>query len=127
MLVNNFFKDKDKISMTTIGFSDFQLIKEAYKGTSFEIVTLGNSMYPLIKGGDNLKIMPLQSRVSVNDVIAFYSLKEERIIVHRVKKVIYRNNRELFITKGDNNKFTDRSVTANYFILGKVTLKSLNS
>lgn len=67
--------------------------------------TSGNSMRPLIWGGDHCVVVaPLAGEPVVGDLLMFVQLKEgrERTIVHRLVEVTTRDGHPLYITRGDN-------------------------
>lgn len=83
-----------------------------------DLVARGKSMYPAIKDGDTVRIIP-REKYNENEIIAFWN-KHEKIVIHRI--IIASNDR--FFTKGDNNTEFDRIVRKND-VLG-VVLKMNN-
>ncbi|MDD2489961.1 MAG: signal peptidase I [Bacilli bacterium] len=80
---------------------------------------LSNSMVPAIKRGD----VVITKKTNANDIKEGHIIKfvrDHNIIIHRVVDIDYKNEKELFVTKGDNNKTKDKKpVTANQ-LLGRV-------
>jgi len=78
---------------------------------------MGSSMYPTLKAGDSLKIMPFaHNEVRVGDVIVFLRPNNKFYIAHRVVSV----NASGVRTRGDNNHKIDTWVLHSEEIIGKV-------
>jgi len=78
---------------------------------------MGASMYPTLKAGDSLKIMPFDhNEVRVGDVIIFLRPNNEFYIAHRIVSV----NASGVRTRGDNNHKIDPWVLHSEEIIGKV-------
>lgn len=97
-------------TMNKYNAKTFELMKTQIETNgSLEITAFGNSMYPTIKDGERLTIIP-QKEYSVGDIIAYvYSLDPLNIIIHRI---ICKRKNSVF-TKGDNNNFIDKLVPNN--------------
>lgn len=69
-----------------------------------------NSMLPIIdKGANGIRIQPKsENDIKVGDIISFES--EYGLIVHRVVEISEDDEGKYFITKGDNNAFSDGKV-----------------
>lgn len=81
-----------------------------------EIITFGNSMYPLLLNGDVIHFKKTSfSKIKVDDLIGI--IRNKTIINHRV---VYKTDHYL-ITKGDNNLSLD-SPTRPEKIIGKISL-----
>jgi signal peptidase len=77
----------------------------------------GNSMFPILKAGDSLKVLPYRnSRIRIGDVIVFKSPINGLLVVHRAVSV----DKEGVVTKGDNARFKDNMVLQANEIIGKV-------
>ena len=77
----------------------------------------GNSMTPVLKTGDTLRVVPYQHRkIRVGDVAAFRSPYGGTVIAHRVVSIDPRGVK----TKGDNNLAIDDWVLDPHEIIGRV-------
>jgi len=76
----------------------------------------GNSMAPILKTGDILKIVAHENEIRVGDVAAFRSPRCGTLIVHRVVSADQQGVR----TKGDNNPAIDDWVLQPNEIIGRV-------
>jgi signal peptidase I len=97
-------------------------IKNFPEDQSFKAEAKSNSMYPIIKKGDNILIKKIVfPKIKSGDIIAFYLKNIPEIIVHRVVSVIKRNGTRELVTKGDNANGMDswRINRSNY--LGSVS------
>lgn len=70
-----------------------------------DLIAHGESMFPTIKDGDQVRIIP-QENYNENDIIAFWN-SHNKIVIHRI--IITKKNK--FFTKGDNNKEFDKIVS----------------
>ena len=78
---------------------------------------IGTSMFPTLKTGDILRVVPYKERtVRMEDVVVFHSLYGKTSIVHRVVSVA----KECVRTKCDNNNKMDHWVLYTEDIIGKV-------
>ena len=95
------------------------ILEELNNGKETYFSVHGNSMYPTIKDGENVKIIKYQN-IKIGDIIAYYleNNSECKIIVHRV--IFLRT--KYVLTKGDNNKYIDPLRVPYENILGKVEL-----
>lgn len=74
-------------------------------------------MYPTLKSGDVLEIVPYERRgIKTGDIILFQLPELNDSIVHRVVHI----NSKGIITKGDNNNFVDKWVLTPRYIRGYV-------
>lgn len=78
----------------------------------FPLTMLGvgsNSMKPYIEKGDAVIIKKVNSdnKIKVGDIIAYHNKDVNEIIIHRVVKIKKKNNKNIYITKGDANKSED--------------------
>lgn len=80
----------------------------------------GKSMKPFFKEGDILVYQEIdKNNILKNDVIVFKRNKSSEPVVHRIVEVKKSNNERIFITKGDNAKYSDKPVLEDQ-ILGVV-------
>lgn len=95
------------------------ITEELNKGKEAHFTVHGNSMFPTIKDGENVKIRKEQ-KIKRGDVIAYYfdCNSECRIVVHRV--IFLRE--KYVLTKGDNNNSIDPFRIPYDKILGKIEL-----
>ncbi len=81
------------------------------------VPAVGSSMLPLIAEGDLLLVAPGTRDIRVGDVIVFHT--EEGLIAHRVLRIRRRQDRWIWLTKGDNALAPDPPVRGEQ-ILGRV-------
>ncbi len=109
-----------------IAFS-FKEILSFLLHTSVPIAVVeSGSMMPYLNKGDLIfSIGVTPSSLKVGDVILFRSPQDpDIIIVHRIFKIIYRNETTILIqTKGDNNSVPDPWIINGDQVLGKVIFK----
>jgi len=81
-----------------------------------------NSMEPKIKKGDVVIVkQEKEEDLKVNDIITFK--KGESKITHRITSISKKDDKNLFITKGDNNKIEDTEGVTYEDILGKEVVR----
>lgn len=87
-----------------------------------ELLAQGNSMFPTLKSGLKYEMhIVSEDDISVNDIIAFWA--DEKIICHRVIKVLRLGNKKIFYkTKGDNCDCYDPFAVPFESVIGKVIL-----
>ena len=90
-------------------------------GSPFYVVSSG-SMVPTLNVGDVIVVEPTPFKsVKVGNIIVF---KEpgfpNRVIVHRVIKIVYVDGERAFITKGDHNLYRDPWIVKKEQYIGKV-------
>lgn len=95
------------------------LKEELNKKGELQLTVHGDSMLPLLKDGDTIKIEKY-NEYKVGDVVAYFVKvdNELKIVIHRI--VLKR--KEYLLTKGDNNNFIDKIKVKNDLILGVVLL-----
>ena len=71
---------------------------------------MSNSMYPLFERGDVVITKNIDdiNEIKVGDIIKFK--RDNEFIIHRVNKISKKNNKIVFITKGDNNLSVDENL-----------------
>jgi signal peptidase len=80
---------------------------------------LSNSMKPTFETGDLVIVKKLTGeKIAKDDVITFRDTGN-RLITHRVVKVVNQNSTPAFVTKGDNNNVKDQQVVSSKAIVGK--------
>ncbi|MBI5788089.1 MAG: signal peptidase I [Candidatus Schekmanbacteria bacterium] len=86
----------------------------------------GNSMWPLIRQGDELTIGHNIDHINRGDIIVFRT--KGVMVAHRVVKIIRGgDDKDYYLTKGDCNRYFDLPLLTNKLTLGKVlVVKSLN-
>ena len=92
----------------------------------YQTIVIGsNSMKPKIEKGDVVLIERLndkeKDKLKVGDILIFKS--QNKIICHRIYRIIERNNNKYYVTKGDYNEKPDSGVTDNKNVIGVVKLK----
>jgi signal peptidase I len=102
-------------------FSVVRVLKKLQKGEIFRLKAVSESMMPLIAKGDELVLVKNDiGDVQKNDVIAFYSSENKKIIVHRAISVLTDKSGIRLITKGDNSEEKDLETIFSKDYLGKV-------
>lgn len=88
-------------------------------------VIISGSMEPELQIGDIVVIKKTeQSELKQGDIISFRS--GESIVTHRINKIITKNGKILYETKGDNNNISDRNLVNYDDIEGKLIQKISN-
>ena len=87
-------------------------------GETGYVTTSGISMAPRFHSGD-LAIVRPKAEYRVGDVIAYRSKTLHLVVLHRI--VAVKNGR--FVTRGDNNDFTDPDHPARADVLGRLALR----
>lgn len=95
------------------------LKEELDKKGELQLTVHGDSMLPLLKDGDTIKIEKCNA-YKIGDVVAYFVKvdNELKIVIHRI--VLKR--KEYMLTKGDNNNFIDKIKVKNDLVLGVVLL-----
>ena len=97
---------------------DHLILEELLNGKEIGLRVSGNSMHPLIKQGDSIRIEKCApGALAIGDIITFN--KKGIYFTHRVLWRIRKGNGIRLITKGDNEINVDPPVSPNH-ILGKV-------
>jgi signal peptidase I len=117
MSINAYCKGEKDIENTSIS-SGIDPREALIPGHSLCVKCRGQSMYPMIKGGDTLLIEVVNANKLKPGDIAFYCLPSGTFVVHRLVK---RNGAGLLLTNGDNLRQADNPVTGEH-IFGKVTV-----
>jgi signal peptidase len=114
----------DKINHLSVDSDEFFVLstQTLKMGASIRFTAIGNSMYPMIRNGDKLTIIPVLNRqIKLGDVILFTN-KVGRPLVHRVIKFEMDGEDQRMITQGDHTSQIDGCIPkANvYGILSKI-------
>jgi signal peptidase len=75
------------------------------------------SMFPAIKPGSVIFVQKTTS-YKINDIITFQS--DPISTTHRIYKIVNRNGKDYFVTKGDRNDALDNYLISHENIIGKV-------
>jgi signal peptidase I len=86
------------------------------KGFNVRVITHGSSMFPLLRTGDRITIMPEKSP-AVGDIIVFR--RENSMVCHRLVKTFDRDGIKYYQTRGDAFFGLDEPMEVER-ILGKV-------
>jgi signal peptidase I len=80
------------------------------EGKTIRIKAHGYSMYPCIKPGSLILIEPISLKgiPRRGEIIAIAT--DRGLIVHRLVKIVVKNNLSTYIARGDSNAFTDEPV-----------------
>lgn len=89
------------------------------EGKTIRIKAHGYSMYPCIKPGSIILIEPLiiKGMPIQGEIIAIR--RENGLVVHRLTKVIKKNNADYYVARGDSNAWADDPVSIN-MISGRI-------
>lgn len=86
------------------------------KGVNLSIPVKGSSMFPVLRTGDSV-IVTYSDNFKKGDIILFR--KDEKIVCHRVRKIMNREGKFFYVTGGDSLFREDGHVSAED-IIGKV-------
>ena len=101
-------------------FSESTVELEINERGSFAACAIGESMRPMLRGGQDMVIIePLHEKLRKYDVI-FFKDASSRYVLHRVIKI----KSDKVITRGDNTYFTE--TVSKYAILGILTKYNKN-
>jgi signal peptidase I len=102
--------DLQNLQNATVDFLD--------QGKELKIRLGGRSMYPFLRNGDIGLVKKICiSNLKIGDVIVFKT--SEKLIAHRLLKIIYRNKKLSLITKGDSLLKKDCPISEENYI-GKI-------
>ena len=89
------------------------------EGKTIRIKAHGYSMYPGIKPGSLVLIEPINVKGAPvpGEIIAI--VRESGLIIHRLVRIVFRNNVRYFIARGDSNAYADSPVKSDK-IAGRV-------
>jgi signal peptidase I len=81
------------------------------EGVTIRMKAHGYSMYPAIRPGSLIVIEPvhLKGAPLPGEIIAI--VREKGLIVHRLIKIVKKDNKTYFIARGDSNPYPDDPVT----------------
>ena len=82
------------------------------------IAAASNSMIPKFKRGDLIIYHKINDKTIIKekDIIVFNYYNN--IYIHRVKRIINKNNKNYYQTKGDNNSMYDSNLIASDDVIG---------
>ncbi len=90
--------------------------------TPFCLEVSGDSMTPIIRNGEMVKVLPYsKATLEKGDIIVFCKFSDH-LTVHRVVDVIREHDKTIYRTKGDNNSLEDSYMVFPDEILGKVLI-----
>lgn len=85
-----------------------------------KIIIASNSMFPTLKRGDVVTIVPINRALKIGDII-LYKHWEYSITVHRIVRILMDKNGEIkYQTQGDNNKMVDSYLVSETDIIGRI-------
>jgi signal peptidase I len=101
--------NKTNITRTVLKEIGFLLLSE---GKTLKVKAEGLSMYPVIKPGSIIYIEPFNSDSPPvpGEIVAWK--REMTFVVHRLVRIVIKNNLSYFITRGDSCAYEDQPVTA---------------
>ena len=88
----------------------------AQAGSKHEIPVSGNSMWPMLREGDQIRLLHGAADLRCGDIVAYQD--KERLIIHRLIRRIEASGKTLYLMKGDNAAAMDPAVPAR-IILGR--------
>lgn len=88
---------------------------EISRGKKLNIRAFGNSMFPAIKKGQRIQLIPFNlESLLVGDIIAFH--RNGHFIVHRIVQIHTDDTTLSFITQGDSNLKPDEVVNETNYV-----------
>jgi signal peptidase I len=79
-------------------------------GVDIEIMVKGQSMFPMIREGDKVRLGKINHKKDFNIGRIVMFMKDNTFIAHRIVRRYKIENKQYIITKGDNNIFFDEPV-----------------
>ena len=94
--------------MAELEFKIFSELQKAIKSTDLEFNVRSDSMKPLLKVGDVIKVTELESDPNRFDIIVFKG-QNKALFVHYVWRILinHKDNKPYYLTRGINNKERD--------------------
>ena len=119
-------KRKRNIIFTIVVFILLLLVGLNSGFFKYQSLVIGsNSMKNYLSKGDVVILKKLDSKerkkLKEGDVIVFKY--EKKLIAHRINKIVKRDERDFYVTKGDNNEKVDEGAVDGKNVLGIVRLK----
>ena len=107
---------KNHLTHTVLKEIGFTLLAE---GKTIKVKADGFSMYPAIKPGSIIYIQPASNGIEPvpGDIIAWK--RDSGLVVHRLVRILEKENKTFFITRGDSSASEDQPVIKDQ-IAGKV-------
>ena len=93
------------------------------EGRPVSVTVRGGSMYPFLKSGDRIKIRPVEeSKIKIGDIVAIQTKGETEawFIIHRVVKIVAKDKKRLYFTKGDAVKEAPPEAVCKESIAGRI-------
>jgi signal peptidase I len=104
---------------------DHLILRQLRDGKGVALRVSGNSMYPLIRQGDSIRLEKCTAgTLAIGDIITFK--KDGNYFTHRLVWTTKRANGIRLITKGDNEINTDSPVSPNHIVGKAVAIKRAN-
>lgn len=94
------------------------------EGKSIYVNAWGGSMYPFVKSGDRIRIVPIDKRkIKIGDIIIvnMRAQKGPWFFAHRVVKIVEYDGKTIYFTKGDFHKKGLDAPVPEKLIVGKIT------
>lgn len=94
------------------------------EGKSVFLNASGGSMYPFVKDGDIIKVVPLsENDIKIGDIISVDVDNKGKVwfYAHRLIKIVNDNDKKLYVTKGDASKAGFDEPVGFKRIVGEVT------
>ena len=100
----------------------FMLLSE---GKTIRIKAEGTSMYPVIKPGSIIYIEPFNEGAppAQGEIVAWK--RELTFVVHRLVRIVLKNNQAYYITRGDSCLYEDQPVTSDQLAGRVVSVETL--
>ncbi len=100
----------------------FVLMKDSIDFMGYKpLFVLTGSMEPGIKTGDMVIVKEIkQANLKEGDVITYSLGNKSETVTHRIIKIVEKDGKTLYQTKGDNNNAPDPDLVSYNMILGKV-------
>lgn len=80
-------------------------------GYEWQIIVRGPSMLPFLRHGQRLLVKKAINSLRPGDLLFFRIPGSERPVIHRLKKICRNDEKEFFITRGDNSGHFDTPIS----------------
>lgn len=95
------------ITVLTSAYMCYKALAIAVNSPTPVVVVLSGSMEPAFQRGDILFMWNRESRVHTGDIVVYDTDRRDIPIVHRVVRTHESSEKQLVLTKGDNNALDD--------------------
>jgi signal peptidase I len=94
--------------LAELEFTIFSELKDHLKSKDLEFNVRSDSMLPLLKAGDIIKVSELPEALNQFDIIVFKG-QEKKLLVHYIWRIVrsHQDQEITYLTRGINNNFSD--------------------